>query len=33
MGTKAWVDGKNRPGVDLFMGGKVGKDAHLGESR
>jgi ferredoxin-nitrite reductase len=31
MGTKARVDGKTVPGVDLFMGGKVGKDAHLGE--
>jgi ferredoxin-nitrite reductase len=31
MGTKARKDGKAVPGVDLFMGGKVGKDAHLGE--
>lgn len=31
MGTKARVEGKTVPGVDLFMGGKVGKDAHLGE--
>jgi ferredoxin-nitrite reductase len=31
MGTKARKDGKAVPGMDLFMGGKVGKDAHLGE--
>ncbi len=31
MGTKARKDGKTTEGVDLFMGGKVGKDAHLGE--
>jgi ferredoxin-nitrite reductase len=30
MGTKARKDGKPVEGVDLFMGGKVGKDAHLG---
>lgn len=31
MGTKVRKDGKTVPGVDLFMGGTVGKDAHLGE--
>jgi ferredoxin-nitrite reductase len=31
MGTKARKDGKAVDGVDLYMGGKVGKDAHLGE--
>lgn len=30
MGTKTRKDGKTVEGVDLFMGGKVGKDAHLG---
>jgi ferredoxin-nitrite reductase len=30
MGTKARKDGKAVDGVDLYMGGKVGKDAHLG---
>lgn len=30
MGTKARKDGKAVEGVDLYMGGKVGKDAHLG---
>jgi ferredoxin-nitrite reductase len=30
MGTKARKDGKMVEGVDLFMGGKVGKDAELG---
>lgn len=30
MGTKTRKDGKTLEGVDLFMGGKVGKDAHLG---
>ncbi len=30
MGTKARKDGKMVEGVDLFMGGKVGKDAQLG---
>jgi ferredoxin-nitrite reductase len=31
MGTKVRKDGKTMEGVDIFMGGKVGKDAHLGE--
>ncbi len=31
MGTKTRKDGKTVEGVDIFMGGKVGKDAHLGE--
>lgn len=31
MGTKARKDGKTVEGVDLFMGGTVGKEAHLGE--
>jgi len=31
MGTKVRKDGKTLEGVDIFMGGKVGKDAHLGE--
>lgn len=31
MGTKAKKDGQVVEGVNLFMGGKVGKDAHLGE--
>ena len=31
MGTKAKKDGKVTEGVKMFMGGKVGKDAHLGE--
>ncbi|WP_013323579.1 ferredoxin--nitrite reductase [Gloeothece verrucosa] len=30
MGTKARKDGKTVEGVDLYMGGKVGKDAKLG---
>jgi ferredoxin-nitrite reductase len=30
MGTKARKDGQTVPGVDLFMGGKVGHEAHLG---
>jgi ferredoxin-nitrite reductase len=30
MGTKARKNGKAVDGVDIFMGGKVGKDAHLG---
>ncbi|MEB3340650.1 ferredoxin--nitrite reductase [Okeania sp.] len=30
MGTKARKDGKAVDGVDLYMGGKVGKDAQLG---
>jgi len=30
MGTKARKDGKTVEGVDLYMGGEVGKDAHLG---
>jgi ferredoxin-nitrite reductase len=30
MGTKVRKDGKTVEGVDLYMGGKVGKDAHLG---
>lgn len=30
MGTKARKNGKAVDGVDLYMGGKVGKDAHLG---
>ncbi|RMF26935.1 MAG: ferredoxin--nitrite reductase [Cyanobacteria bacterium J083] len=30
MGTKVRRDGKTKQGVDLFMGGKVGKDAKLG---
>jgi ferredoxin-nitrite reductase len=31
MGTKARKDGKTVEGVNLYMGGKVGKDAQLGE--
>jgi ferredoxin-nitrite reductase len=31
MGTKVRKDGKTVEGVDLYMGGKVGKDAKLGE--
>lgn len=31
MGTKVRKDGKTMEGVDIFMGGKVGKDARLGE--
>ncbi len=31
MGTKTRKNGKTVEGVDLYMGGKVGKDAHLGE--
>jgi ferredoxin-nitrite reductase len=31
MGTKARKDGKTVEGVNLYMGGKVGKDAHLGD--
>lgn len=30
MGTKVRKDGKTVEGVDLYMGGTVGKDAHLG---
>ncbi|WP_316431478.1 2Fe-2S iron-sulfur cluster-binding protein [Leptolyngbya sp. NK1-12] len=30
MGTKARKNGKAVDGVDMYMGGKVGKDAHLG---
>ncbi|MDB9377443.1 ferredoxin--nitrite reductase, partial [Nodularia sphaerocarpa CS-585A2] len=30
MGTKARKDGKPVEGVDIYMGGTVGKDAHLG---
>jgi ferredoxin-nitrite reductase len=30
MGTKVRKDGKAVEGVDIYMGGKVGKDAHLG---
>jgi ferredoxin-nitrite reductase len=30
MGTKIRRNGKTLEGVDLYMGGKVGKDAHLG---
>ncbi len=30
MGTKVRKDGRTVEGVDLYMGGKVGKDAHLG---
>jgi ferredoxin-nitrite reductase len=30
MGTKVRRDGKTAEGVDLFTGGKVGKEAHLG---
>lgn len=30
MGTKARKDGKPVEGVDIYMGGKVGKEAHLG---
>ncbi len=31
MGTKVRKDGKTLEGVDIFMGGKVGNDAQLGE--
>lgn len=31
LGTKTRKDGKTVPAVDIYMGGKVGKDAHLGE--
>ena len=31
MGTKARKDGKAVEGVNIYMGGKVGKDAHLGK--
>lgn len=31
MGTKARKNGKPVEGVDIYMGGKVGKDAHLGQ--
>ncbi|WP_414564006.1 MULTISPECIES: ferredoxin--nitrite reductase [unclassified Anabaena] len=31
MGTKTRKNGKAVEGVDIYMGGKVGKDAHLGE--
>jgi len=30
MGTKVRKEGKTVEGVDIYMGGKVGKDAHLG---
>ncbi|BAZ52486.1 ferredoxin--nitrite reductase [Nostoc sp. NIES-4103] len=30
MGTKTRKDGKTVEGVDIYMGGKVGKEAHLG---
>ncbi len=30
MGTKVRKNGKSVEGVDIYMGGKVGKDAHLG---
>lgn len=30
MGTKVRKDGKMQEGVDIYTGGKVGKDAHLG---
>jgi ferredoxin-nitrite reductase len=30
MGTKVRKDGKTVEGVDIYMGGKVGKDAVLG---
>jgi ferredoxin-nitrite reductase len=30
MGTKVRKDGKTVEGVDLYMGGKVGKEAKLG---
>ncbi|NEP61871.1 MAG: ferredoxin--nitrite reductase, partial [Symploca sp. SIO2G7] len=30
MGTKVRKDGKSVEGVKIYMGGKVGKDAHLG---
>ena len=31
MGTKVRKDGQTVEAVDIYMGGKVGKDAHLGE--
>jgi ferredoxin-nitrite reductase len=31
MGSKARKDGKTVEAVDIFLGGKVGKDAHLGD--
>ncbi|NEQ32309.1 MAG: ferredoxin--nitrite reductase [Leptolyngbya sp. SIO4C5] len=31
MGTKTRKDGKTVEAVDIYMGGKVGKDAHLGD--
>ncbi|MEL6319487.1 MAG: ferredoxin--nitrite reductase, partial [Cyanobacteria bacterium J06626_14] len=31
IGTKARKDGKTIEAVDIYMGGKVGKDAQLGE--
>ena len=31
MGTKGRKDGKTVPAVNLYMGGKVGKDAKLGD--
>ncbi len=31
MGTKVRKEGKTLEAVDLYMGGKVGKDAHLGQ--
>jgi ferredoxin-nitrite reductase len=30
MGTKVRKNGKAVEGVDIYLGGKVGKDAHLG---
>jgi ferredoxin-nitrite reductase len=30
MGTKVRKEGKTLEGVDIYMGGTVGKDAHLG---
>jgi ferredoxin-nitrite reductase len=30
MGTKVRKNGQMLEGVDIYMGGKVGKDAHLG---
>src|SRR4028118_235656 len=30
MGTKVRKNGKTVEGADIYMGGKVGKDAHLG---
>lgn len=30
MGIKVWKDGKIVDGVDVYLGGKVGKDVYLG---